>query len=126
MLFPLFPFSFSGSVCKRAIYQDRLGINTRKAQRKLWRWRFFLFLSLYTGLENYGIDANALANMLKKRLGANTTVGEWKAKSGATKAEVAVSGLWEKSVRALRCSSSCLCVFLSLAASLSLPRFAPN
>jgi hypothetical protein len=113
-------------VCKRAIYQDRLGINTRKAQRKLWRWRFFLFLSLYTGLENYGIDANALANMLKKRLGANTTVGEWKAKSGATKAEVAVSGLWEKSVRALRCSSSCLCVFLSLAASLSLPRFAPN
>ena len=126
MLFPLFPFSFSGSVRKRAIYQDRLGINTRKAQRKLWRWRFFLFLSLYTGLENYGIDANALANMLKKRLGANTTVGEWKAKSGATKAEVAVSGLWEKSVRALRCSSSCLCVFLSLAASLSLPRFAPN
>ena len=57
-------------------------------------------LTLVTGLENFGIDPNALANMLKRKLGANTTVGEWKAKSGATKAEVAVSGLWEKSVRA--------------------------
>ena len=56
-------------------------------------------LTLVTGLENYGIDPDALANMLKRKLGANTTVGEWKAKSGAVKAEVAVSGLWEKSVR---------------------------
>ena len=56
-------------------------------------------LTLVTGLENYGIDPDALANMLKRKLGANTTVGEWKAKSGAAKAEVAVSGLWEKSVR---------------------------
>ena len=56
-------------------------------------------LTLVTGLENFGIDPHALADMLKRKLGANTTVGEWKAKSGAAKAEVAVSGLWEKSVR---------------------------
>ena len=57
-------------------------------------------LTLVTGLENFGIDPHALADMLKRKLGANTTVGEWKVKSGAAKAEVAVSGLWEKSVRA--------------------------
>jgi hypothetical protein len=86
-------------------------------------------LTLVRGLEHFGVDPRALADLCKKSLGANTTIGEWVTKSGekdqlgrltlvhfcvaassllcsgtfgvragAPKIEVAISGLWDKSV----------------------------
>jgi hypothetical protein len=39
-------------------------------------------LTLVRGLEHFGVDPRALADLCKKSLGANTTIGEWVTKSG--------------------------------------------
>jgi hypothetical protein len=39
-------------------------------------------LTIIRNLEIYGIDATALGELLKRKLAANTTVGQWETKSG--------------------------------------------